>query len=332
MNDAINLEESLKKKLDSGEISETEYNELILKFSNLDLLSARVDENERRSTSPKKWSFTGSSVVDGEDIDVPVKVSGKLLVKGDLKCPIMKVSGKATIDGSLTVLEGLKTSGYVLINQDAKLGGQVKVSGKLDVVNNLYILDEGKVSGKLSVGANVVSGDYLKVSGKLNAESVKSTGTVKSSGTVNTVGDLIAEEFISSGGASLIGGNLECNSIEIAKRFRERNASRSTDNEDYDEVESLNDIGRFVTNLVGKIVPKILNMNLGDNFGRPPKIFVIEGNVKASMIDISYVHIKGDLLADEVIFGPEVTVDGKIIYQTSIEVPEGSEYQVEKGE
>lgn len=326
MNESMNLEESLKKKLELGEISEDEYNELIAKFSNLDLLSTRVDQNQSRSKSSKKWRFTGSSVVDGEDIDVPVKVSGKLLVKGDLKCPVMKVSGKATIDGSLTVLEGLKTSGYVLINQDGKLGGDIKVSGKLDVKNNLYILDNGKISGKLSVGGNIVSGDYLKVSGKLSAESVQSTGTVQSSGTVNTVGDIIAEEFISSGGASLIGGDLECKSVEIAKRFRDRNQNEFTDNEEFEEVESLNDIGRFVTNLVGRIVPKIMNLGFNDNFGRPPKIFVIEGNLKASLADISYVHIKGDLIADEIILGPEVTVDGQIIYSTSFDTPDGSEH------
>lgn len=332
MNESMNLEESLKKKLESGEISEDEYNELISKFSNLDLLSTRVDQDQNRSKPPNKWRFTGSSVVDGDDIDVPVKVSGKLLVKGDLKCPVMKVSGKTTIDGSLTVLEGLKTSGYVLINQDGKLGGPVKVSGKLDVKNNLYILDEGKISGKLSVDGNVVSGDYLKVSGKLRAQSVKSTGTVQSSGTVNTIGDIIAEEFISSGGASLIGGDLECKSVEIAKKFRIRYQGESTDNEEFEEVESLNDIGRFVTNLVGRIVPKIMNLGFNDNFGRPPKMFVIEGNLKGSMVDISYVHIKGDLVADEIILGPEVIVDGEIIYSTSIEAPEGSEYVSKKAD
>ena len=51
-----------------------------------------------------------------------------------------------------------------------------------------------------------------------------------------------------------------------------------------------------------------------------------------STADISYTHVKGDLIADELILGPEVTVDGRIIYKTSIEVPEDSEYNVEKVE
>jgi len=103
-----------------------------------------------------------------------------------------------------------------------------------------------------------------------------------------------------------------------------------TDDEDFGEVESLNDIGKFVTNLVGKIVPKIINMNFDGGTSRPPKIFEIEGNLEASEVDISYVHIKGDLIADDVIIGPDVTINGKILYTTSIMIPDGAEYIIEK--
>jgi cytoskeletal protein CcmA (bactofilin family) len=332
MDETMNLESSLKKKLDSGEITQDEYNELMIKFGDLDLLGTKVDQADKKPKSPKRWRFAGSATVDGEEVNVPVKVSGRLLVNGDLKCPMMKVSGKTTIDGNLTVIDGLRTSGSLLINEEAKLGGHVKVSGKLEVKDKLYITESGKISGKLTVGGDLISGELLKVSGKIQAATIKSSGLIKSSGTVSTIGDLIAEEFISSGGSSTIGGNLEAQLIEIAKRYREGTSSGYDEDEDVGPIEDLNDIGRFVTNLVGKIVPKIVNMGFGGDLKRPPKIFEVEGNMEGDTIDISYTHVKGDLIANDVLFGPEVTVDGRIIYKNSFESPEQTEYNAEKKE
>ncbi len=332
MSEPLNLKESLKQKLESGEITQEEYNNLVSKFGDLDLLSSRVDTHERVKKPRTKWRFTGSATVDGDEIDDPVKVSGKLFVNGDLKCPTMKISGKATIDGNLTVIESLKTSGSLLVNQEAKLGGTVKVSGKLDVLENLYITEYAKVSGKLTVSENLVSGDELVVSGKIIANTVQSKGLVKSSGIVNITHDLIANDFISSGGGSKIGGNLEAMNVEIAKRYRESTYEEDKSDEEMDDdINDLNDLGRFVSNLVGKIVPKIINMGFGD-FSRPPKIFAIEGNLKGSTVDISYTHIKGDLIADDVILGPEVTVEGTIKYKNSITLPKTVEYNTEKVE
>lgn len=336
MSDPLNLEESLKQKLESGEITEEEYNNLVSKFGDLDLLSSRVDPHERVKKKRTKWRFAGSATVDGDEIDDPVKVSGKLFVNGDLKCPTMKISGKTTIDGNLTVIESLKTSGLLSVTEDAKLGGTVKVSGKLDVLKNLYITEYAKVSGKLTVSENLVSGDQLIVSGKIIANNVQSKGLVKSSGMVKIAQDLIANDFISSGGGSIIGGNLEAMNVEIARRYRESTYEEDNPEDEAtedlnDDINDLNDLGRFVSDLVGKIVPKFINMGLG-NSSRPPKIFTIEGDLKGSTVDISYTHIKGDLFADDVILGPEVTVEGTIRYKNSITLPKTAEYNTEKVE
>ncbi|OLS28825.1 MAG: hypothetical protein HeimC2_04260 [Candidatus Heimdallarchaeota archaeon LC_2] len=332
MNDPLNLEESLKQKLESGEITEEEYNKLISKFGDLDLLSSNIDSSPKKSTKTRtKWRFAGSANVDGDEIDVPVKVSGKLHVTGDLKCPEMKISGKTIIDGNLTVIEELKISGLLSVSEDAKLGGTVKVSGKLDVNKNLYITEYAKISGKLTVTENIISGDELIVSGKIIASSVQSKGLVKSSGTVNIAQDLIANEFISSGGGSIIGGNLEAINVEIAKRYRVSKYEENLDEDEVGSIDNFNDLGRFVSNLVGKIVPKIINMGFGDDH-RTPKIFSIEGNLIGSTVDISYTHIKGDLIADDVIIGPKVVIEGTIRYKNSITLPKTVEYQTEKAE
>ncbi|MCH8906496.1 MAG: polymer-forming cytoskeletal protein [Candidatus Heimdallarchaeota archaeon] len=327
------LEGSLLTKLENKEITQEEYDELIEKFGSLDLLSSRIEDKPRHSTKNKRWNFSGSSRVDGDDVEVPVRVSGKLVVDGDLKCPTFKVSGSSTINGNLTVIDTVKASGSLSVHGDVKLGGPVKISGKLQVTENLYVTSTLKVSGKSQIGKDVVLGDYAKISGHLIAAAVKSNNILQISGKVTTEGDLVADEFHSSGGSSRIGGNLLARVVNIAQRWRtgEFNTDSKFDDHEFDSLDSLPDLGRFISNLVNKVVPSIINMAMPGR-GNPPSIFEVAGNIEGTDVDISYTHVSGDVVADKVVIGPNVTITGKIKYRSELIIPENTEYRTEQVE
>ena len=128
------LEDKLRQKLEAGEISQEEYDDLMSKFDNFDLLSSTVGGGHRHHKQ-KGWKFTGSARVKGDETNEPVKVSGKLSVDGSLKCPELKISGSTSINGDLTVIETTKVSGKLNIEGEGKFGGYTAISGKINCSN-----------------------------------------------------------------------------------------------------------------------------------------------------------------------------------------------------
>ncbi|MDH5645916.1 MAG: hypothetical protein OEZ01_07905, partial [Candidatus Heimdallarchaeota archaeon] len=76
----------LTSKRNSGEITEEEYQELLLKFTKLGLLDSLGIDKDR-----KNWIISGSETRDGEIVNGSVSVSGKLHVEGSLECERLSV-------------------------------------------------------------------------------------------------------------------------------------------------------------------------------------------------------------------------------------------------
>ncbi len=328
MTESTSLEENLKKKLESGEITQEEYDDLVKKFGDLNLLSSKVERDHHRKRKKRhKWSFTGSASMEGDEVDGPVRVSGRLNVDGDLKCQVMKVSGAATIDGDLTVVETTTISGALNVYGDAKFGDYVKTSGRMKVEKNLYLTGPLKTSGKVTTGGEIIAGEPIKVSGKIHSQAIRSKSSVKLSGKMQIEKEVVAEELVSSGGTSRIGGNLQANVVEIAKRYRLRSVEgESNEWGDPDDIDSLPDLGRFISKMVTKFIPMTFNMGGMSK----PGMFEIGNNIEGSEIDISYTHVKGDVIGVNIKIGPSVIVDGIVKYKETIELPEGSEINTEK--
>lgn len=317
------VKHSLDEKLANGEISQEEYDEYIEKFGSLGLLDSIAGS---KTSQKQNFKISGSRVFEGGEVDEDIKVTGKFISEGDLKCPSLKVSGKALVYGELVVVEDTKVSGKLSIDQDAKFGGYVKVSGNLQVGNNAYFTEDCKISGKLISTNEIISGPYVGVSGKIQGRSLKSSGLVKISGGVELDEDLLADEFVSSGGRSKVGGSIKATSVEIARKHRERMLGGSEGFDASDSIDSMPDIANFVTRLVNNIVPSIINTG---SIGTPGT-FVVEGNIEAKVIDISHTHVNGDLIGDIIRIGPGVTVDGVIRYKEKIEIPQENQYQIEQ--
>ncbi|MDH5401848.1 MAG: hypothetical protein OEY49_05085 [Candidatus Heimdallarchaeota archaeon] len=317
------LENKLKEKYDNGEITKKEFDELMEKFGSYDLLHTDV---ERPSSSKRSsnYHFSGSSKIFEEIVDGPVKVSGRLVTEGPLKCRSIKVSGSAIVSGDLIVTEDVKISGSLQVDGDAKLGGISKVSGSVNIDKSLYATNIFKISGKIRVKENLVLGDDMKISGTLSASMIKSTSNLLVSGKLNVGEDVIVKSFITSGGASIIDGNLSAETIEIARSYRIK-TDEEYENYENDELSSIPNIAKFVTNIISNIVPIIHS-----GFSVPPKIFNVKGNMEGNKIDISYTHVHGDIIGDSIVIGPGVTIDGKIKYRETIEAPDSYKEQIEK--
>jgi len=327
MTDRNTLEDKLKQKLANGEIDQEEFDSMMKKFADLDLLSSRVESGSR-----KNYSFSGSKTIEGGEISQPIRVSGKLNSTGSISCPSISVSGSATIQGALTVVGPSKISGSLRIQDDAKFGSYFKLSGMTEIGGSAYFTDDLKVSGKLLVEEKLVTGSDMKISGRLDADSINSEARIKLSGKVTVANNIIAEEFITSGGRSLVEGSIRATTVEIAKKNRpkieQQKEIEDEFNREFGDDEEFGSLGSFIANMVTSFVPKVLNSTLGVN--RVPGIFTIKQNIEADQIDISYTHVGGDVIGNDIIIGPDVVIEGRIKYRNSINVPEDSSYKIEK--
>ncbi len=320
------LEEKLRQKLESGEISQEEYDDLMSKFDNYDLLSSNVGGHHHPHGKQKGWKFTGSHSVKGEETNESVKVSGKLSVDGPLKCPEMKVSGSVTINGDLTVLETTKISGKLTVQGEGKFGGYTAISGKSSSTGNMYFTEDMKLSGKINTPSDIIVGKSALISGKIHANSLKSKGLVKISGGITVETDILSDEFYCSGFGS-VGGNLSGNLIEISKKYREKMVMDDPEEtiRGTEGIDSIPELGDILTKVIKKFVP-VFNMG---SFGNPG-IFRVNGNIEGKTVDVSHTEVEGDIIADNVLLGPGVVVKGVVQYRETISVPDGLEIEVQQ--
>jgi cytoskeletal protein CcmA (bactofilin family) len=322
------LEDKLRQKLEAGEITQEEYDDLMSKFENFDLLSSTVGGHHHGSPHgrQKGWKFVGSARVKGEETNEPVKVSGKLVVDGSLKCPELKVSGSTEIFGDLTVIEATKISGKLNIDGEGKFGGSMALSGKANCSGNMYFTENMKISGKLNTPGDIIIGQNAAISGKIYAHSLKSKGSVKISGGITVDTDVLSDEFYCSGFGK-IGGNLTGNLIEISKKYRERMILDDPEKtvRETEGVDSIPDLGDILTKVIKKFVP-VFNMG---SFGKPG-IFNVNGNIEGKTVDVSYTEVEGDIIADHVLLGPGVVVKGVVQYRESITMPDDLQVEVQQ--
>ncbi|MHA2502821.1 MAG: hypothetical protein ACXAE3_08130 [Candidatus Kariarchaeaceae archaeon] len=315
------LQDKLNAKLQAGEIDQEEYDALMKKFEDLDLLGTTVGRS-------KNYSYSGSKTMAGGEIAEPVKVSGRLKVTDSLVAPAFTVSGSAGIDGSLTVTGPTKISGSLTVEEEAKFGEPLKLSGKLKS-KSLFLTGGGKISGKLEVDERIVSEESLKISGGVEATNIQSTGSVVLSGKLNLAEGLIAKEFVSKGGPGTIGGSIDAEKVEVAKRFR-TGGDGITDDIDTSNLESIPELGKFIGEMVTKFIPKVMTSVMGQRDQGEPKILEVKGDVKGQELDISYTTVGGDIIGDNIIIGPGVTVSGTIKYVSTVTLPDDSDYRVEQ--
>lgn len=329
MSDENTLKRKLDEKLENGEIDKDEYDALVEKFRSLDLLSSTVNSKEEATMNPKEATknvvAVGFTKLESEVVDGPVKVSGKFVTTGNLKCESMTISGSAAIAGDLSVIGATKVSGRLSIDGESKFGDVVKVSGKVVASKNVYCTSHLKISGNLQSQGDLVLGGDSKISGKINVKAIRSTSLLKISGNLSTENDVLAKEFICSGGNSTVGGNLQAETIELSKKFRENEDIDSFASE-AEELDSIPALGSFISKMVTSFIP---NMMKNSGLGKPGE-FAVYGDLRGENVDISYTHVKGNVIGKNVIIGPDVVVEGEIHYVDTIEVPDGGEYVIKQ--
>lgn len=324
MTNNVSFESRLKQKLEAGEIDSEEYEYLLKKYSDNE-----DDNSEFAHTLKRKYSFTGSTRLSGGKIPSVIRSSGKLLITDSVTSQGLIVSGSAEVTGSLTLLQDAKISGKLTVDDDIKIGGNFKLSGKTSAGNRIYIGGSSQISGKLHTTGPLILEDLIKISGKVVCHKITSSADIKLSGKIDTVGSVECNNFVSSGGGSKIGGDLIANEVEIAKKYRlskEKISSYEYENESSMDQDN---ITRLIPNIVGKLVPNILG-SISTGFMGSPSIFHVIGNVKAKSVDISYSEIHGDLIADDIIIGPDVHISGTIKYKNTINVPKNHGYKIEQ--
>lgn len=308
------VETRLRNKLNSGEITQEEFDELYEKFKNLGMLDAKTPP---KTSKRKSWSFTGSKTVDGDaTVDGPVSVTGSLQVTGSLNCQTLSIAGSTKIDGDLLVKQKVNLTGKLEFNGSGKIGGPLSIAGKLETPNDLIVTNIMKTAGKADIGNELVVANTLKIGGKVTANTIKCQEEIRVGGSLSTKGDVIAAVFKAPlAGHSQIGGNLKARLVKIG-------STRDSFNIKIDEkLNGMQDIATFVTKVVSSFVPGATDENT--------KPFVVLGDVVGDDIELAYTTVHGNVIGKNVKVGDNVVIEGVIRYSGTLDIPEGSTYTVE---
>ncbi len=319
------IEFKLKEKLDAGEISQNEYDELYQKFLKLDILQTTVKSPKQSSN----WSFKGSNTTEGGTVKGPVISSGKLSLTSNLKCQRLSISGSIDIHGELTVLGKTSANGNILVDGIAKFGGPVALTGVMTVFDNLYSTESMTISGRLTTDGNINSGGPLKISGGLSCENIKSSSSVRLSGKINVKEDFIAKSVDLSKVNAHIGNNLKAEVINISQEYSSKKSFEKKLDE-LDDIDGIPDIAKFVAKMVTDFVPNVVSGLTNIFTEKSVDKVEIGGTLEGREIDISYTQVNRDIIGDSVKIGPGVIVGGIVKYKKHVELPEGSEIITEK--
>lgn len=193
--------ERLRKMLESGEISQEMYDEILKRWnqSGHDETDSGHEEKVREKGTDRsdRVEISGSGKFSSI-YSKSVSVSGSLSVEGDLDSDEMDVSGGCIVRKNLLCSDLLKSSGSIRVEGNMTAGrvdssGSIKVngsvnSGKLDLSGLLTARSlkctDGQISGSARIEENIEA-HTLDASGSLsgktiNCKTLKSSGSTKS--------------------------------------------------------------------------------------------------------------------------------------------------------
>ncbi len=301
------LEGRLRKKLENGEISQEEFDELFTKFQDLGILDAKTPPRKRRTNR----IINGSKVFEESvRVDGPVIINGSLRVEGDLECQKLNTAGSLLIRKDLVVLDKATISGRLEVDGQSKIGGPLVVAGRLTAGQDITCTKKIKISGKTSVGGELISGDSIKIGGDLVAKKLLSTGAIKLVGKIEVEEDVVCKSFTSKyGGESKIGGDLKAETVRIGRPAM--NTVKVIAN------------GVDLSGLINTVVSSFVT-------GGGARMSV--RNIVGDTVEINQIDVRGDIRARNVKLGSDVSVEGAVYYRENLSVPSGVEVASEKVE
>jgi len=314
------LEERLAHKLDNGEISQDEYEELYEKFSSLGLLRSKRSDKKRSS---ENYTKTGSDHFKGGKVNGPVNIHGRAIIENSMDCKRLSVSGSVRVDGDLIVHGKTSVSGELRIDGSGKFLDRIAVSGSIETDTDLIAFSNSSFAGKTLILGDFITEGKTTISGSFSADNIKSTGMIKSDAKIDVRGTVICDDFEVQAGIVHIGEDLRAKQIRLFTQFRTIQMERPQIDVSFDN------ISEVLSNVVDMVFPTLIESVKGI-FDMNPRTCRIDGDLEGEIIDISHTIIKGDITGRRISIGPGVTVDGKIKYHETIDLPQGHNYEIVK--
>lgn len=332
------LEYKLNFKLRSGQISQEEYEELLVKFSKLGMLSSKGYQKH-------KVHLEGSKTIDAIKIEGPVTFSGGVTVDGPVECTSLSTSGSIYIIGHLIVKGKTGVSGELIVDQDVKLIGPSTITGTLRVNDNLIGVDRISITGNL-YAEDVTLGERLNVLGKMQVGQLRSASEIRVIGSIKAE-NIVASQFIfksqlTKSEKSHIEKDIMAEVIQITSPMKTlkldlEKLSNLKMNIKIPGVTGLDTlinttVNQFLPDIVGELnqAAEKITASIASIGNLMTAGFTINGNVKGKQIILSHVTVNGDVEGDIIQLLTNVIVRGKIRYTESFSTQEEGEFDLEK--
>lgn len=289
------FKEKLKRKLESGEISEEIYSEIMSRWA--DVEKTRKDEETKEDDKEEKIDQNSLIRISGSGtLSEPkaheLRISGAGAINGKAVFDVAHISGSCKADSDLISKERIE------------LSGMLRVEG--DVISKIVDIS-GSLHGKSLTCESIQNSGSLKIEETLNSMKIDASGSLKAN-------EIICKELESSG--SLKAGSIEGDTVKIYGSIRS------------DKVKC-RDFGLEILggdSSVDVLEAENVNVIMKRKFltsGRPAKFHMI----RASKVDIENVKSE-HVIADEAIIGDYCDID--LVEAKTIKISDKAEVREKK--
>lgn len=252
-----------------------------------------------------KSTIAGFGFIDGGNFEGDVKLAGRTSSKDPIICENLKIAGVGNLRNFVAVKNQSSLAGTVRIGGHAIFGGETKIAGTLKVLEHIITSGDMTLAGKVNVEGHLLTESHIELSGRLTARSLHSLDTVLITGRISLEEDLKAQTIVFHKAAGYVSGNIKAEHVRLAKDVTDLDVPRQRLSNPVD-----------VFNLVFSIMKRSL-------FGTGSRPLFVEGDVIAKEISVDNMDVGGDVRGDIVRIGPNTQIEGKIYYQSDIELPDG---------
>lgn len=223
--------------------------------------------------------------------------------------------GLVIVDGSTMILGRSKFLDHCI------LGGKSEIAG--DAVFKTHILTSGelKLGGDTTIEGNVYSDSPVIFGGRTELKNIRSTSRISARTSIIVKEDIQADEFIFSKGRGEV-QNITARFVTIG--FKDRISAKMYKGKG-EKRQLINPINllKFVTSSVKHVLSR---------YPDGSRVFHVFGNINADEIYLSNCIVHGDIKANKITIGPDVSVSGMIEYSEFLKLPKEntSDYKIKQ--
>lgn len=306
--------EPAKSIIPSNFIPGNSYEGSLSKF----ILENIPDEIVQGMKRKQSLRIVGASMVDNVNYEGNLSVVGSYLAHEGVICENLSITGSAKFSGFLAVRNRARVTGSIMVDKNIVFVNNSTITGSILVSENLISSGKLTLVGRTSVNKKLISDGEVRAVAKLRASELVVLGTFSSQREL-LVDRMVRARNLFVGRGGEVGGILAENVVvannpdkELINKYPQLPSGVWQTSDSKLTLEYLKAVFRRL------LRRKRLHM------------LSVRGDVVGDNIYLENTEVFGEVKGRVVTIGDNVVIHGKLQYTESVELPEGSDIDIQK--